>query len=414
MTLTILVKKQILLFVLLIPFLTQQFNAYRVPSFILSSIFFIYIFLFIIAVLIKNDKGRMLFLLKSPITIIIFLFILSQVITMITASNTLELLRMAFMTFLFKVFIIVPAFIFNFKINDILKYKKIIFNLFFIIIIGNFLTQIDFFEKLVTGVYYKEVRLERFGWEPMHSLMPIANSLVPYLLFFFLTFMIINKNKLATFVTYILVILASNRVSILLFSFIYLRHRLNFKKVLLGIVALLIMSSFFSQNIKSAIEEASFSDQEKIDMVPRLHYTIKSLEVFSDYKFFGIGLRRFSTESFWKEDNYFWQKTYGIHTEFINEVGYMMDFSVTDTGLVFLAEIGIIGTILLVFLFSYLIYIGKIVGNEILKLYVVAGLVYLYNITDPFNTYVFGIAFWFIVGVFLNEYYLIQQKKGKN
>lgn len=404
------IKKHILFFVLIMPILAQQFNAHKFASLGLSLVFYMFFLYFIIMVLVKFDKDRIFFLLTSPIIVVILLFIFIQFITIFTANNNIELIRMALMPYLNKIFILFPTFLFGFRIHDFLRFKSYIFLVFWILLFFVLIEQIDIVNQMISGVYY-QIQSDRFGWQPIHSFMPISNSFAPYLFFFLIVTVYIYNNKAFTYIIYLLSIFSSNRMSILIFSLAIFKVMTKAKKIFF-VLLISFLIFLLSLQLNKILQEVSFTDEDKVNMVPRLHYIVKSFELFSDYTWFGIGLRRYSNQVFWIQENYYWQNKYGIQTDFIDEVGYKMEMAVTDTGLIFLAEIGIVGSILIALLFAYLFYIGKVVHNEILKIYILAGLVYLYNITDPFNTYVFGIAFWFIVGVFLNEYYLIKRNKG--
>ncbi len=403
------IKKIILIYTFSLPILFSLSLAHLWPSYVINGISFLFIFLLIIVFFQIKPYEKLAYLLKSPIVWLILLFCLTQLWTILYAGNSLQNIRMVLSNNFYKVFIFIPVFLFDYRINDLIKHKKIIIFFFAIVLIG---LPLQFFEpigRVFSGIYYDGLPHRLFGLERGHSIFAVPSALVLYTTFFFLASLTVFKsNKIRNF-SFLLIFFTQNRVAIALQLFVLFFHRFNMKKLLVLVVILILSFPLVNNFIDRTLHEMSYSE-ESINKVPRTHYTLKSLEIFQDYPLVGIGLRQFTSKYFWEKENYKWFNEYDVKTVFYDDNNWKLKLSGTDTGLVFLAEIGILGTIIISILFLYLFYLSKVVNNALLGYYVFFGIMYLYNITDPFNTYYFALPFWFIVGIFLNEYFYKTRK----
>jgi len=347
---------------------------------------------------VKKYRGNKLNnILLNPATCFLYYLIFQTTITVITAGNKLHNIVYELSTYLLPCLAILVVSILVSKYND----GKVCRLINFFIYAATLSLVVDAlgYGDIFAG-RYKEALLERFGVKQLHGFLPWPNAMATLLVVFGVIQQILKPKTVAYKIGYLSTIATLTRTYILA-SLVLLVTSIKGrgKKILVG--ALLFFLSYLSFG---ALKESTY-ELISPDTVYRLRYVWASFDVMNDYPIFGIGLGRLSDAAIWKNDKFSFHNHYGMPSELYTRAQGSWEMASSDTSLTIFAEIGFIGTLLLVLQLFWFIRIAIKTNSREFMLVLIPMAASFYSTAGMLFSFTFGVFYWFLYGMLISKYY---------
>lgn len=332
--------------------------------------------------------------------------LLAGTVTMYTADNFLFIKKIRYYLLPLSIilFLITDQKIFfsNKENYSAIRYNSPIIFYIVINLIGCFLIYMDndWFIRFTQGSYAEVVRFDRYGYYQYSGVFAWPNLLSYSTGALFILCRLAPVNKIVRYSLILLVLLSVNRsvlIAIIIVIFIeqrkkiFKRFYINLLVVFPALIYFITENMEFISNVLKGIYYEYFGLGQ--DLSYRGMILKKSYELFTEHLFFGVGIRRISDLGETVRDGDFY---------IINRIGYYSHSS--DTFYVILAEIGIIGALIL-YLAILKIFLDKSSHMKILIIFV---LIYSYSVPSPMTMFATLMSYCLIFAQYLKE----EQVKG--
>ena len=387
----------------IVPVRSFLYSSHTVASLILLILFAIYL------IKIRKNNKKALNLSKDKILLIVILFFFSQSLSILSAFNIVEFIRVYKNIVLGVMFFIVSLGI----IND---FKKI--DLILKILIGT--TILNFFIQLI--IYFKPLFLYSIlsgflydgYWKGMsvqaernrYFIEFFDGALIPLMFYFFIKlkqFLLKLLCILLIFLSYFLALISNFRIELVVVLFTTICTIFLFKNSKRYFFSLMILVAIFlyigrSVSISfvgySSFERLLLEDKEDTQtIINRIYYWKKAVDMGKSSPIFGIGLGNYY--------DYFSPKN--ISTSNKNEIAKMTLIHPHNVFFAAFAETGIIGLIAIISLFGYFFisdYKRLKMSNNLTKLLIFSfWSLFISSLTGPRIIIQYIILFWILRAV---------------